>query len=117
MYICMLTEKLKKIYYGFYIVSFVIVYYQDNTIVPDTPLFSAKILKEDEDMWQDVQVCYDIILTLDCFMLVIWLTDLTDYTRKQSGIVDWGINIIVLFIQAKSRFILGGRDACENELL
>lgn len=27
----------------------------DNTVVPDTPLFSAKILKEDEDMWQDVQ--------------------------------------------------------------
>lgn len=29
---------------------------QDNTIVPATPLFSAKILQEDKDMWLDVQV-------------------------------------------------------------
>lgn len=27
----------------------------DNTQVPQTPLFSAKILKEDEEMWADVQ--------------------------------------------------------------
>lgn len=27
----------------------------DNTIVPATPLFSAKILQEDKDMWLDVQ--------------------------------------------------------------
>ncbi|KAJ8301702.1 hypothetical protein KUTeg_020689 [Tegillarca granosa] len=28
---------------------------KDNTQVPQTPLFSAKILKEDEEMWADVQ--------------------------------------------------------------
>ena len=37
---------------------------QDNTFVPATPLFSAKILKEDEDMWLDVQVCYGVPYTL-----------------------------------------------------
>lgn len=37
-------------------ISRIILFLQDNTVVPATPLFSAKILQEDKDMWLDVQV-------------------------------------------------------------
>ena len=33
--------------------------------MPQTPLFSAKILQEDKDMWLDVQVCLVIISLID----------------------------------------------------
>jgi len=31
---------------------------QDNTLVPQTPLMSAKVLREEEDVWMDVQVSH-----------------------------------------------------------
>lgn len=43
---CICCSKLKSVHFVL----------QDNTIVPATPLFSAKILQEDKDMWLDVQV-------------------------------------------------------------
>lgn len=37
---------------------------QDHQVVPQTPLMSAQVLREEEETWMDVQVSVTIFLTI-----------------------------------------------------
>lgn len=52
-------------------VTFEIFQLQDNTLVPPTPLMSAQVLKEEEDVWMDVQV------NINFSVIIIFITIIT----------------------------------------